>query len=160
MAPGRRDIQIHFIRRKADGSADTDTTHDDLLRITRLSDNSNRIIYIERGDESATIDILLCSNYQLLGYLYRLFWLTTLDEDPFHSIKFYIPGFPVFQLQATNVQANIPNILDIILSLCWNWPTVGYAPMTPERRSSHSLLVREPQQTTNSCANNNCTNCG
>jgi len=157
MSPGRRDIQIRFIRKNADGTARHDRRSDDILRISRLGENKHRSIYIERGDEYATVDIVMCNNHQLLCYLYRMFWLTTIDEDPFHSVKFYIPGFPAFQLSVLSVQMYVPNILDLILSLCWNWPTIGYEPLAPERNSNHSL-VRDPQESTHNTNSENCPN--
>jgi len=134
MSPGHRDIQIRFIRKNADGTANSNRKNDDLLRISRLGENNIRTIYVERDEEYATVDIVLCTNHQLLCYLYRMFWLTTIDEDPFHSVKFYIPGFPTFQLTVASVQFYIPNLLDLILSLCWNWPR------------SNPSLVRDPQE--------------
>lgn len=156
MSRGKRDIQIRFIRRMPDGSADTNTGRNDLLRISYLNDNSKRILYIERGNEYATIDIVVCDNQQLLAYLYRLLWLTSLDEDPFHSVRFYIPGFPSMAMCVASVQAYIPNLLDIILSLCWNWPNVGYSPSSPERNAPH--LIRSPEEPTHNGDNEHCTN--
>lgn len=147
MSPGRRDIQIRFIRRMPDGTADTNTGRNDLLRISYLNENSKRIIYIERGSEYAAIDLVVCDNQQLLAYLYRLLWLTSLDEDPFHSVRFYIPGFPSMAMSVATVQAYVPNLLDIILSLCWHWPTIGYSPSSPERIAQH--LVRSPEESAN-----------
>jgi hypothetical protein len=156
MSRGRRDIQIRFIRRMPDGSADTNTGRNDLLRIAYLNENSKRILYIERSDEYATIDLVVCDNQQLLAYLYRLLWLTSLDEDPFHSVRFHIPGFPSMAMSVASVQAYIPNLLDIILSLCWNWPTIGYAPIHDERLVQHS--VRSPEEPAHNGDNEHCTN--
>lgn len=146
MAPTRHDIQIRFIRRKSDGTPDPDTDHDDVLRINRLGANNMHVLYIEQGADEATIDILTCTVQQLLCYLYRLLWLVSLDEDPFHSVKFQLPGFPTFQMSTTVVQSYVPNLLDLILSLCWNWPGIGHLPNEPVRIRSH-LFVGNPEET-------------
>ena len=133
--PRNREIQMRFIR------FHTDSTRDDILRITRLAENSNRIVYTEKSDNSDVVDILTCTHQQLLSYLYRVFWLTTLDEDPFKSVQFFIPGFPTFLVSVATLKQNTPSILDLVVSLCWNWPVIGCAEYnrTPERVGMHSL---------------------
>lgn len=146
MSPPRHDIQIRFIRRKPDGTPNADPNYDDVLRINRLGANSIRVVYVEQGTDEATIDIIMCTVQQLLCYLYRLLWLVSLDEDPFHSVKFQLPGFPTFQMSTTAVQSYVPNLLDLILSLCWNWPINGHPPNEPVRIRSH-LFVGSPEET-------------
>jgi hypothetical protein len=157
MSPSRHDIQIRFVRRNSDGTADTNPDHDDLLHIARINANSMRVVYVEQGTESATIDYITCTTHQLLCYLYRLLWLITLDEDPFHSVKFQLPGFPALHMSTSAVQSYVPNLLDLVLSLCWNWPGIGRLPNEPIRNSSHSF-VGNPQETTDNGNNENCTN--
>jgi hypothetical protein len=154
MSPPRHDIQIRFIRRKPDGTADTNPVNDDLLRIARINANTMRVVYVEQGTDGATIDYITCTTQQLLCYLYRLFWLITLDEDPFHSVKFYLPGFATFQMSTSAVQSYVPNLLDLVLSLCWNWPGIGHLPNEPVRNSSHSL-VGSPHETADKRADEN-----
>lgn len=137
--PRNREIQVRFIR------FHTDSTRDDILRITRLAENSNRIVYTEKSDNSDVVDILTCTNHQLLSYLYRVFWLTTLDEDPFKSVQFFIPGFPTFLVSVAALKQNTPSILDLVISICWNWPVIGCAEYnrTPERVGMHSFPSAE-----------------
>jgi hypothetical protein len=138
--PRNREIQVRFIR------FHTDSTRDDILRITRLADNSNRVVYTEKSDNSDVVDILTCTHQQLLSYLYRVFWLTTLDEDPFKSVQFFIPGFPTFLVSVAALKQNTPSILDLVISTCWNWPVIGCAEYnrTPERVGLHSLPLENP----------------
>jgi hypothetical protein len=138
--PRNREIQVRFIR------FHTDSTRDDILRITRLADNSNRVVYTEKSDNSDVVDILTCTHQQLLSYLYRVFWLTTLDEDPFKSVQFFIPGFPTFLVSVAALKQNTPSILDLVISTCWNWPVIGCAEYnrTPERVGLHSLPLETP----------------
>jgi len=123
--PRYREAQIRFIRRKNNGGAETNPLRDDVLRISRLGVNAVRVVYTERTDDAPVVDVLTCNNYSLLSYLYRLFWLTTLDEDPFKSVQFFIPGFPTFLLEVATLKQHVPYILELVISLCWNWPTIG-----------------------------------
>jgi len=155
--PRHHEIQIRFIRRLANGTADPNPARDDILRITSLGENSLRAVYTERSEDVAVVDITTCTTQQLLAYLYRAFWATSLDEDPFQSVQLFVPGFPTFIIEVATLKHNIPSILDLVMSVCWNWPTVGNPDYVsaPERYSSHLLGVRGPEQTTNSGNNTN-----
>jgi hypothetical protein len=150
--PRYHEIQIRFIRRRDNGSAEPDPTRDDILRITRLDVNSLRIVYAEKSETTPVIDITLCTNQQLLAYMYRVFWATSLDEDPFKSVQFFIPGFPTVLFEVSTLKQQMPAVLDLIMSLCWNWPTIGNPNYggSPERVSSHSLGVGCPEQAADS----------
>ena len=146
--PRHHEIQIRFIRRLENGTAEPDSTRDDILRISRLDINSLRVVYTEKSDMKSVVDITLCTNQQLLAYLYRVFWATGLDEDPFKSVQFFIPGYPTFLFEVSTLKQQMPTILDLVMSLCWNWPTIGNPNYNgaPERTSSHSLWVGSPEQ--------------
>ena len=157
--PRTHEIQIRFIRRLANGTAESNPARDDILRISRLAENSLRVVYTERSDDSTVVDIMICTNQQLLAYLYRIFWVTEIDEDPFQSLQFFVPGFPTFLVQVPTLKQKMSAILDLVISLCWNWPTVGNPNYggAPERTSSHSLLVGSPEQPADSGYNGDCS---
>jgi hypothetical protein len=146
--PRHHEIQIRFIRRLENGSPEPDSTRDDILRISRLDENSMRVVYTEKSDVKPVIDVAICTNQQLLAYLYRVFWATGLDEDPFKSVQFFVPGFPTFLFEVSTLKQQMPAVIDIITSLCWNWPTIGHPHYVgaPERASSHSLGIGGPEQ--------------
>jgi len=133
------ELQLRFLRRTADGFADSDSSKDDVLCITRIAENSYRLIYTERSGDGAHVDIMTLTNQTLLAYLYRMFWLLGLDEDPFESVQLFVPGYPTFLIKATNMKANVPNMLDIIINNCWNWPIAGTDRGETGRFSSHRL---------------------
>ena len=150
-------IQLRFIRRTQSGVADHNPLHDDVLKITRLGENSVRLVYSEKSDDTVMLDIMNFNNHQMVSYLYRLFWLTGLDEDPFQSVQFFIPGYPTFLLQVPILKENVPRVLDLIISTCWNWPTIGEQRGDPDRISTHLLPVGGPQESANDTNDGNGT---
>ena len=156
-------IELRFIRIAAGGRAETNPALDDVLKIRPSADparlNSFRIVFLERSGESPNVDIMTLSQEQLLAYLYRLFWSMTIDDDPFQSVQFFVPGIPTFLVLASTVTKNLPQLLDIIMSVCWNWPTLGNyerdccdSPTRPRPSALDSLLrgVGSPQESADS----------
>ena len=116
-----------------------DSSTDDVLRIQRLADNSYRVIYKEQSGNPPYIDIMTLTSQALLAYLYRVFWLLGLDEDPFQSVQLFVPGYPTCMIKAADIKANVPRMLDIIITNCWNWPTAGTDREEVPRPSSHRV---------------------
>ena len=131
--PRYNEIQLRFLR----CAEVTVPTTDDVLRIQRLAENSFRAIYTERSHNGAHVDITTLTSQALLAYLYRMFWLVGLDEDPFEFVQLFVPGYPTSLIKTANIKTNVPNLLDIIISNCWNWPTAGTDREEVQRTSSH-----------------------
>lgn len=98
---------------------------DDTLRITKLGENSVRCIYTEKSDGDTTIDTMIMNYQQLLAYLYRIFFLLGLDDDPFQSVQFFIPGYPTVLIQVAMLKQYLPQMIEIMYSTCWSWPAIG-----------------------------------
>lgn len=111
------------------------SANDDSLRIVKLGENSVRIVYTERGEDGVTVDTAQFSYHQLLGYLYRVFWLLGLDDDPFDYVNLALPGYPVILLKVADIKQNLPHILELMINTCHAWPAIG----RPEPASSPSL---------------------
>ena len=141
------EIQIRFIRR-LQSSEDTD----DILRITRLGDNQIQLIYKENTGPRPEIDIMRFNYQQMMSYLYRVFWIVSLDEDPFHSIQFFIPGYSTFIVGAADVKTKMAPIMDLIISTVWNWPNAGTGTdcsddrVSSQRPRLRTTLVGSPEE--------------
>jgi hypothetical protein len=117
-------MEMRFIRRTQDGRADPDSQHDDLMRILKVGENSVRVVYSERSADGVISDTIVLTYFQLIVYLQRIFWMLSIDEDPFQSVQFFLPGFPTVLLQVNTLQQNVLRILEMVLSSCVMWPTV------------------------------------
>lgn len=109
---------------------------DDLLKIIKLGENSVRCLYTEKSADSRTCDTMIFTYQQLMAYLYRIFFLLGLDEDPFKSVQFFIPGYPTVLVEVTALQRHLPQIMEIMTATCWSWPSVGRAPAEPAPTST------------------------
>ena len=144
-----RCIQIRFIRR---GSNSPST--DDILKITKMSENTVRILYTEKNDYDAFIDFMTVNYTQLIAYIYRVIQLLTLDDDPFQSVQFFVPGYPTFLVGVDKLKDQTGYILEMISSTLLNWPLIGFEPGPDTRTSTHaSLLVGGPQETADAANN-------
>jgi len=124
-------IQLRFIRetREAD-----DAQRDDILNIVHQQDNLLRFTYSERSDDdSIETDTNTFTHQDAVSYLYRMFWITSIDEDPFRSVQFFIPGFPTFLMSVAAVKQNMNNILDLFFSVFRAWPAVSNEEMDERR---------------------------
>ena len=137
--PTYHPIQIRFIRQVRGSHADTNPNRDDILNITRIGENSLRLSYTEKSEDGVITDIMNYSQQQTMSYMYRLLWLLSMDSDPFQSVQFFLPGYPTFLVLSSAIQRNVPQILDIVFSVCLSWPAVGRVPEV-DRTSTHSIL--------------------
>ena len=152
--PRQRCIQLRFIRR---GSNDPD--RDDILKVTKLGENSLRIVYTEKNEYDSFTDYLQVNYNQFISYIYRMITLLTLDEDPFQSVQFFIPGYPTMLISVATLKVQTPYILEMIISTLWNWPSIGREETGTV--SSHavepSLPVGSPEQTADAADNGEST---
>lgn len=141
--PRHRSIQLRFIRR---GSTDPD--RDDILKVTKLGENSLRLVYTEKNQYDLFTDFLHLNYTQFLAYLYRTITLLTLDEDPFQSVQFFIPGYPTLLLSVSTLKQQTGYILEIITSTLWNWPAIGREETghTSSHEVHESLSVGSPEE--------------
>lgn len=135
--PQHHDIQLRFLRKGAGGHARANPATDDTLRISKLGENSVRTIYIETSADGAIIDTSVMNYQGLMAYLYRVFYMLGLDEDPFASVQFFIPGYPTILIEVATLHANIHTLMELVMSTCWSWPAVGrLAPRIPAAEPS------------------------
>jgi hypothetical protein len=131
--PTYNPIVLFFIRRPATGRTDSVPDRDDCLRIEKLSENNIRVTYTERSADGPIIDTTTMSYQKLTHYMFRLFWVLSLDEDPFDSVQTMIPGYPSFTLCVPAFKTCVGTIVDMILTTCWQWPTISRMPAPPLR---------------------------
>jgi hypothetical protein len=125
--PAHHAIEMRFIRNPNSISGRTD----DVLRITKLGENSVRAVYTEISGAERVIDSMVMSYQQFIVYVYRLFFMLTLDDDPFVSVQLFIPCYPTILLKVANLHKNINIILEMLASVCYTWPSIG-RPQEPE----------------------------
>ena len=144
--PVHNTIDIRFIRRTPAGQAESNPKRDDLLHIARISDNMHRVTYTERSNRDPMVDVCRLNNHQLLAYLYRAFWLTSIDEDPFQSMQIFVPCYPSCLVSVALVKQNFAHFLDLVATTYLNWPTRGVYRAEDERFGSHLLTVGGPEE--------------
>jgi hypothetical protein len=132
--PQHHDILIRFLRKGAGGQARMNPATDDTLRIVKLGENSIRTIYIEKSSDGTVIDTSTTTYQGLLAYLYRVFYLLGLDEDPFASVQFFIPGYPTILVEVATLHANVHTLMELVMSTCWSWPSIGRLLSSPPVR--------------------------
>ena len=98
---------------------------DDTLQICKLGENVVRCIYTEKSGDGVLIDTSQQSYAQLMAYLYRIFYLLGLDEDPFASVQFFIPGYPTILVEVVTLHRNVHALMEIVMSTCMAWPAIG-----------------------------------
>jgi hypothetical protein len=131
MPPPHHPITLRFIRRTANGSAQTDPRLDDSLVIQKLGENNVRVTYTERTEDGRIVDTALMTYQRLIHYVYQIFWLLSLDADPFQSVQFMIPGFPTTLINVIDVRAQMSHIIEILSSTLLHWPTISREETTP-----------------------------
>ena len=127
--PAYSPILIYFIRRTEGDNPD----RDDCLRIEKLGENNLRLTYTERSVDGPIIDTALITYQKLAHYLCRLFWILSIDEDPFQSVQTMIPSYPTFRLSAEALKTNMNTVLDMVMTTCWHWPAMSRAAPPPLR---------------------------
>jgi hypothetical protein len=119
--PRHREIQILFIR-----FPNEITSHfDDILHIKKLSENQLYLTYIERTEDGEHKEKFVMTYTQTISYLYRVFWLLGIDEDPFKSVQFLIPGYPSVLIPVTVLQQNINIFMELLSTTCTAWPRIS-----------------------------------
>jgi hypothetical protein len=118
--PGFRSIEMRMIR-----SSVPNPETDDILRITKIGDNLVRAVYTERSGDGSVIDIMKLSYHQLFAYIYRMFWLLSLDEDPFVSVQIFLPCYPTILLAVSSIQTHINQLMELLSTTIMAWPTRG-----------------------------------
>ena len=131
--PSYNPITLYFVRRPEPGRTDTVPGRDDCLRLEKLGENNVRVIYTERSTDGPIIDTTTMTYQRLTHYLLRLFWAVSSDEDPFHAVQIMIPGYPSFTMGVTTFKIYVSTVVDMILTTCWQWPTVSRMPAPPLR---------------------------
>ncbi len=134
-------ILMYFIRRPPPGRTDSPPDRDDCMRLEKIGENNVRVTYTERSTDGPIIDTTTMSYQKLTHYLFRLFWTVSSDDDPFDSIQTMVPGFPSFTLKTDPFKAQMGLIIDMILTTCWQWPTVSRMPPPPLRGPLESVVV-------------------
>ena len=129
--PAYHEIHIRFIRRREGGIPETNPLLDDILRVSKLGENNLRVTYTERTDDGVLCDSMLMGYQRFLHYVSRLLWLLSVDVDPFQNIQLIIPGYPMVLIPVSTVSQNMAIILDILMTTCWQWPTVRRAEVPP-----------------------------
>jgi hypothetical protein len=143
MPPPHHSIMIHFIRRTANGAAQTDESLDDTLRIQKLGENNVRVTYSERSEDGCLVDTTLMTYQKLIHYLYRVFWMLSLDEDPFQSVQFIVPGYPTTLIRVDALRPQLVGVMDILTSTLWQWPTIGRPEPDDEMRREGHMVTPE-----------------
>jgi hypothetical protein len=123
--PSHHPIDIRFIRRRPNGGAEANPRLDDILTIQKLGENNLRVIYIEQTEDGVMRDTTLMTYQKMLHYLTRIFWMLSIDEDPFQSVQLMIPGYPQILISVATLQAHLPMLLDLIINTCWHWPVIA-----------------------------------
>lgn len=123
-----------------------------------MSENTVRISYTEKNEYDAFIDYLTVNYTQVIAYIYRTITLLTLDEDPFQSVQFFVPGYPSLMVGVDKLKEQTGYILEMISSTLLNWPHIGFEHGPDTRTSTHaSLPVGNPQETTDATNNGDST---
>ena len=125
--PQHHDIQLRFLRR----GQPRHSSSDDILRVIKLGENSVRVIYTEVSQDGRIVDVQIMNYAQMTAYLYRIFWLLGLDDDPFESVQFFLPGYPTVLLRVESVKAHVNHLMELMVTTCWSWPAVGRAQPYP-----------------------------
>jgi len=132
-------IQIRFIRQVRGQFAEINPLRDDILTIARQGENALRLVYTEKSEDGPVVDVMNFSQQQTMSYICRVLWLLGMDADPFQSVQFFLPGYPTFLITTNAIMHNVPQIIDIIYSVCLSWPAAGNR-LDAARSSSHSIL--------------------
>lgn len=133
LMPSYSPIILYFIRRPPPGRTDSVPGRDDCLRLEKVGENNIRVIYTERSSDGAIVDTTMMTYQRLTHYLLRLFWAVSSDEDPFQAVQIMIPGYPSFTLGVEAFKVQAATAIDMILTTCWQWPTISRMPAPPLR---------------------------
>lgn len=143
--PQYNPMTMRFVRRiMPEGIAEPDPELDDLLVVQKLGENTLRVTYTERTHDGVLRDTTVMTYQKFFHYLWRLLWLLTIDADPFQSVQLMIPSFPIVLVPVATLQQHMVQIMDIVMTTCWQWPVVarvGGMSVASERVNSSSAAI-------------------
>jgi hypothetical protein len=116
-------MNFHLIRR-ADLNRRSGT-YDDTIKVTKLGENSVRVVYTEKTRDGNTTDVMTFNYHQLLCYLHRAFFLLSLDDDPFQTMQVVLPGYPMSLIPVAEIKKHSATVLELVMSVCLTWPAQG-----------------------------------
>jgi len=96
---------------------------DDKITITKLTENKLKIMYIEKSGPDTIIDVSYMGYYQFMAYMNRILYMLIIDEDPFLSIQFMVPGYPSTLIMIPNLKERVMLLLELLWSTCVTWPS-------------------------------------
>ena len=94
---------------------------DDVIHISTTDGISFTFLYIDR--ESYIRQSFKTDKRNIMNYFYNLFDLITMDDEPFHSIQFNLPTYPIvlFNINRLNT-TKINNFMKILEDSIENFP--------------------------------------
>jgi hypothetical protein len=101
---------------------------DDTITIKKLTENRLKVVYVEKSGDEPIVDISYMGYQQFMIYMHRILYLLVIDNDPFLSAQFMIPGYPSTLVTIPNLKERTVGILEILWSTCVNWPSTGNIP--------------------------------
>jgi hypothetical protein len=101
---------------------------DDTIMIKKLTENRLRVTYTEKSGDEPIVDISYMGYQQFMIYMHRVLFLLVIDNDPFLSVQFMMPGYPSTLVTIPNLKERMTPLLEILWSTCVNWPTTGNVP--------------------------------
>jgi hypothetical protein len=112
-------IMIRFLRKREKDGAGTD----DVLEIRKIEEDRVRATYNDKNDHSTYVKSLTYD--QLHDYLFNVLWTVSVDEAPFKSVQFNIPGYPCMLITVPTLKKNLDDIMDLLESVYVSWPLVA-----------------------------------
>lgn len=98
---------------------------DDKITIQKLTENRLKVTYVEKSGLEPIVDISYMGYHQFLTYIYRVFYLLVIDDDPFLSIQFMIPGYPSTLVTVPSLKWQVPQLFELLSSALYTWPTAS-----------------------------------
>jgi len=96
---------------------------DDKITVTKLAENSLKVIYLERTHNEPQTDIFHMSYHQFITYMHRVLYLLIIDDDPRVSVEFMVPGYPTILVNLPNLKDRFMPLLELLWSACLTWPS-------------------------------------
>lgn len=95
---------------------------DDKITIQKLTENRLKVTYVEKSGLEPIVDISYMGYHQFLTYMYRVFYLLAIDDDPFLSLQLMIPGYPSTLVTIPSLKWQTPHLLELLSSALYTWP--------------------------------------
>ncbi len=96
---------------------------DDKITVTKLAENSLKVVYLERTHNDPLTDIFHMSYHQFLTYMHRVLYLLIVDDDPRVSVEFMVPGYPTILVHVPKLKERFIPLLEFLWSACMAWPS-------------------------------------